>query len=163
VYADDDYAMVRREHINHVLTRFPWIAVVDAFQHWLYTDPAATDRDARDRKFVEIWAEYDPHTNWTGLDDLRTARWYKQLHIFLYPFYYIEYGLAQLAAVQVWRNAQHDPETALADLRAAFALGGTKPLPELYARAGARMIFDEAGMSDLVNLVVNETEKSAIR
>lgn len=159
VYTDDEYVLARREHLNQVLTRFPWIAVVDAFQHWLYTDPAATDRDARDRAFVDIWSEYDPDVDWSGLEELRIARWYKQMHIFLEPFYYIEYGLAQLGSLQVWRNAQGDPAQALADLRAALALGGTRPLPDLYARAGARMIVDAGGMDDLVALIETELNR----
>jgi oligoendopeptidase F len=155
-YDDVEYAQARGEHFDQIVTRFPWISVVDAFQQWLYTDPAAADRDARDQKFVEIWSQYDPHTDWTDLDDLRRMRWYRQLHIFLHPLYYIEYGIAQLGALQVWKNAGADHAGALADLRSAFALGGTRPLPELYARAGARMVFDEAGMAELVELVESE-------
>jgi len=155
-YTSEEGNRARTEHLESIVTMTPWISVVDAFQHWLYTDPAAMDRDARDRKFVEIWGEYDLHTDWTGLEDLRSARWYRQLHIFLFPFYYIEYGIAQLAALQVWKNSLHDPAVALADLRAAFALGGTRPLPELYARAGARMIFDQPGMSELVKVLQTE-------
>ena len=160
-YTEDEYTRARSEHLDQIVTRFPWISVVDAFQHWLYTDPAASDRDARDAKFIEIWSQYDPDTDWTGLEDLRASRWYRQLHIFLHPFYYIEYGLAQLAALQVWRNARQDQAGALADLQAAFALGGTRPLPELYAHAGARMVFDAAGMAELVALA--EADLTSLR
>ncbi len=152
-YEDADYARARVEHLEGIVKLFTWVAPVDEFQQWVYTDPAAADRDARDAKWVEIWAKYDPDTDWSDLNDYRVARWYKQLHIFLYPFYYIEYAIAQLGALQVWRNALADQEQAVEDYRAALALGGSKPLPELFDRAGARLIFDEAGMAELVALI----------
>lgn len=157
-YTKEDLARARKQHLEQTLTRFPWISVVDAFQHWLYTDPDAADRDVRDRKFVEIWSKYDPHTDWTGLEDMRAIRWYRQLHIFLQPLYYIEYGIAQLGALQIWQHAKSDPVKGLADLRKAFALGGTKSLTDLYATAGARIVFDEAGMAELVELIEGEME-----
>jgi oligoendopeptidase F len=152
-YEDADYARARVEHLEGIVKLFTWVAPVDEFQQWVYTDPAAADRDVRDAKWVEIWAKYDPDTDWSDLNDYRVARWYKQLHIFLYPFYYIEYAIAQLGALQVWRNALADQEQAVEDYRAALALGGSKPLPELFDRAGARLIFDEAGMAELVALI----------
>ena len=88
-YDDADYARARIEHLEGIIKLFTWVAPVDAFQQWVYTDPAAADRDARDAKWVEIWNRFDPDTDWTDLNDWRVARWYKQLHIFLYPFYYI--------------------------------------------------------------------------
>jgi oligoendopeptidase F len=152
-YNDEDYIRARSEHLDGVLSIFAWVATVDAFQHWIYTDPAARDRDARDAKFVEIWQRFDPGLDWSGLDAERTARWYKQLHIFLYPFYYIEYAIAQLGALQVWRNSLRDQAKATADYRAALALGGSRPLPELFGAAGARLIFDAEGMQELVSLI----------
>lgn len=157
-YDDADYARARIEHLEGIIKLFTWVAPVDAFQQWVYTDPAAADRDARDKKWVEIWSRFDPDTDWTDLNDWRVARWYKQLHIFLYPFYYIEYAIAQLGALQVWRNALQDQEKAVQDYRAALALGGSKPLPELFGRAGARLIFDAEGMAELVTLMQNEIE-----
>lgn len=157
-YEDEDYARARREHLQGIVKLFSWVAPVDAFQQWVYTDPAAADRDARDAKWVEIWQRFDPETDWSDLNEYRVARWYKQLHMFLYPFYYIEYAIAQLGALQVWRNALANQEQAVADYRAALALGGSKPLPELFERAGARLIFDEAGMAELVALIQRELE-----
>ena len=134
----------------------PWVATVDAFQHWIYTDPAASDRDVRDARWQETWERFNPGLDWTGLEPQRVARWYKQLHIFQYPFYYIEYGIAQLGSLQVWRNALTDQAKATADYRAALALGGSAPLPDLYGRAGARLVFDKEGMAELVELIESQ-------
>ena len=155
-YVDGDYTRARIEHLEGILSLLAWVATVDAFQQWLYTDPAAADRDARDAKWLETWARFDPGIDWSGLEPERTARWHKQLHIFLYPFYYIEYAIAQLGALQVWRNSLHDHAKAVADYRAALALGGSRPLPELFAAAGARLIFDADGMGELVTLIEGE-------
>ena len=155
-YEDADYARARIEHLQGIVKLLTWVAPVDAFQQWVYTDPAAADRDARDAKWLEIWSRFDPQTDWTDLTEYRVARRYKQLHIFLYPFYYIEYAIAQLGALQVWRNALQDQENALAAYRAALALGGSRPLPELFGTAGARLIFDEPGMAELVSLIQSE-------
>ena len=158
-YNDEDYRRSRIDHLEGILDLLPWVATVDAFQHWLYTSPEAADREARDRYWVELWDRFDPHTDWSGLEQERVARWYKQLHIFLYPFYYIEYGIAQLGALQVWRNSLTDHERAVTDYQRALALGGTKPLPELFAAAGARLIWDAQGMGELVDLIEREIER----
>ncbi len=155
-YNDVDYARARIEHLDGILEIFAWVATVDAFQHWLYTDEAAADRDARDAKWLETWERFNAGVDWSGLGAERTARWHKQLHIFLYPFYYIEYAIAQLGALQVWRNSLQDHARATADYRAALALGGSAPLPELFGRAGARLIFDAEGMAELVSLIEGE-------
>src|SRR6266566_2824697 len=94
--------------------------------------------------------------DWTGLDAERIARWYFQPHFFEFPFYYIEYGIAQLGALQVWRNSLSDRPGAVRKYREALALGATRPLPELYRAAGARLIFDGEGMRELIDLVEEE-------
>jgi oligoendopeptidase F len=157
-YEHADFVRARTEHLDGILEIFAWVATVDAFQHWLYTDKAAADRDARDAKWLTIWERFNPGVDWSGLDTERIARWYKQLHLFLYPFYYIEYAIAQLGALQVWRNSLTDQTKATADYRAALALGGSRPLPELFDRAGARLIFDAQGMAELVTLIETELE-----
>lgn len=154
-YCDEDWKRERIEHLEMVIDRFAWIATVDAFQHWLYTAPDGADRDAM---WLHIWDRFNAGVEMEGLDAERIARWHKQIHIFLYPFYYLEYGLAQLGALQIWRNAQLDWPQAVANYRAALALGGSRPLPELYARAGARLIFDADGMTDLIAFVEAELE-----
>jgi oligoendopeptidase F len=155
-YDDEGYRRARIDHLEGILDLLPWVATVDAFQHWLYTNPEAADRDTRDAYWRDLWDRFDPHTDWSGLEAERVARWYKQLHLFLYPFYYIEYGIAQLGALQVWRNSLTDHAGAVADYRQALALGGTKPLPELFGAAGAKLIWNAKGMGELVDLIERE-------
>ncbi|HEX5436273.1 MAG TPA: M3 family oligoendopeptidase [Gemmatimonadaceae bacterium] len=152
-YTPRDARHARLAHLEDVLMALAHIASVDAFQRWIYTSGQGGDRDARDRAWLEIRARFEPAVDWSGLETERVARWYRQLHIFLAPFYYIEYGIAQLGALQVWRNSLHDPAQAVADYRHALSLGGTRPLPEIYAAAGARLIFDPEGMGELVSLL----------
>ncbi|HZB94923.1 MAG TPA: M3 family metallopeptidase, partial [Herpetosiphonaceae bacterium] len=126
---------------------------VDAFQHWIYTDPAGADREARDAAWLRIRSRFEQGIDWSRLEAERVARWYRQLHIFQYPFYYVEYGIAQLGALQIWRNSLKNQAGAVAGYRRALALGGTRALPELFAAAGARLLFDTASLRSLVELV----------
>lgn len=149
--ADADAAML--EHLVDVLTTLPHVASVDAFQRWIYTSPDGADAAARDAEWLRLRARFERGVDWSGLERERVARWYRQLHIFELPFYYIEYGIAQLGALQVWRRALDDQADAVARYRAALALGGTRPLPEIYAAAGAKLVFDAGTMRELVALV----------
>lgn len=152
-YSPEEARRARAEHLEGILRILPHIASVDAFQQWLYTSGDGHDRDARDAAWLRIRSRFEVGIDWTGLEAERTSRWYQQLHIFMYPFYYIEYGIAQLGALQVWRNALDDQAAAVAAYRRALALGGSRPLPELFAAAGARLAFDTATMAGLVGLV----------
>jgi oligoendopeptidase F len=152
-YTPEQARAVEVEQLEDVLTSLCHIASVDAFQRWIYTSGAGHDAAARDQAWLEIRSRYEAGVDWSGLEAERAARWYRQLHIFELPFYYIEYGIAQLGALQLWRDAQRDPVGTLARYRAFQALGGTRPLPELYAAAGARLVFDRDGMAELVALV----------
>jgi oligoendopeptidase F len=130
------------------------MAVVDAFQHWVYTDPgAAADPANCDAQWAALWDRFIPGLDWSGLDDVRVTGWQRKQHIHQFPFYYVEYGLAQLGAVQVWANALSDQAGAVAAYRAALALGGTRPLPALFQAAGARFAFDAATLRQAVNLM----------
>jgi oligoendopeptidase F len=155
-YNEEEVKRARAEQLERILLFFGHCASVDAFQHWIYTDPGGTNRDARDRKWLELRRRFEPGVDFSGLDDYRIARWLKQPHFFLYPFYYIEYGLAQLGALQVWRKSLNDLPGAVTAYRKALALGGSRSLPELYAQAGARLIFDAPGMQGLAALVVEQ-------
>ena len=149
-YTPDQARVAWLEHLEDVLGSLVHIASVDAFQAWIYTDPAGADRDARDAKWLELRKEFESGVDWTGLERERVGRWYRQLHIFELPFYYIEYGLAQLGALQVLRNAVADAGDAVAAYKRFLALGGTRPLPELYAAAGVKLVFDAETMAELV-------------
>ena len=132
------------------------MASVDAFQSWVYTSGEGHDPAARDAAWLRIRGRFERGVDWSGLERERVARWYRQLHIFLYPFYYIEYGVAQLGALQVWRQARRDHPAALAAYRRALALGGTVTLPEMYRAAGVELVFDAGGMGALVAEVEEE-------
>ena len=99
------------------------IASVDAFQTWIYTSPDGADAAARDEAWLRIRSRFERGVDWSGLERERVARWYRQLHIFMYPFYYIEYGIAQLGALQIWRNSLRGPGPAVRRYREALALG----------------------------------------
>jgi oligoendopeptidase F len=126
----------------------------------MYLDEDGRDADARDKKWLELRHRFEgAFVDWSGLDAERVARWYQQPHFFGSPFYYIEYGIAQLGALQVWRNSLQDGGAAVRKYREALALGATRPLPELFKAAGARLIFDSDGMRELVSLVEEELAK----
>jgi oligoendopeptidase F len=155
-YTPEDARSAWIEHLTDVLVSLAHIASVDAFQSWIYTSGEGGDADARDREWLAIRERFERGVDWSGLERERVARWYRQLHIFELPFYYIEYGIAQLGALQVWRQSLADQRSAVQRYRDALALGGTRPLPEIYATTGARLIFDEDGMAELVALVEEE-------
>lgn len=148
--SDRDATIARLEHLEDVLVTLCHVASIDAFQSWLYTSGQGHDAQARDRGWLEIRARFEPAVDWEGLTDERVARWYRQLHVFLYPFYYIEYGIAELGALQVWLNHRRDSAGALAAYRRFLELGATESLPALYRAAGAELVFDEARMESLV-------------
>ena len=159
-YTEDEERRSRTELLEAIILFFPHCASVDAFQHWIYLNDAGRDAGARDAKWLELRARFEGSAvDWSGLDAERIARWYQQPHFFSNPFYYIEYGIAQLGALQVWRNSMRDPRTAVRKYREALALGGTRSLPELFKAAGARLIFDADGMRELVGLVEDELSK----
>jgi oligoendopeptidase F len=152
-YSPADAMKAQLEHLEDVILSLPHIASVDAFQHWIYASGQGHDRDARDRAWLEIRARFERGVDWSGLDAERVSRWYRQLHIFELPFYYIEYGIAQFGALQLWRDSMRDYAGTVQRYKQALALGGTRPLPEIYEAAGARLVFDEATMGELVSLV----------
>jgi oligoendopeptidase F len=159
-YSPDDARRARRVHLEGIVGVFPWIATVDAFQHWVYTHPNHT-REERRAAWNGLMKRFGGAVDWSGCEAVRAALWHKQLHVFLYPFYYVEYGIAQMGALQVWGNAAVDPVRALADYRAALALGGSRPLPELFARAGGRFDFSRESLRPLAERVRREWEALA--
>ena len=155
-FSPQEFARARAEHLEDVLITLSHVASVDAFQSWLYTSGEGHDRDARDRAWLSLRARFERGVDWAGLERERATRWHRQLHIFLYPFYYIEYGLAQIGALQVWRNSLRDPARAVAQYREALALGNTRSLPELFRAAGVEFSVDQSLLAELVQLVEGE-------
>lgn len=161
-YTNEDAARARQEHLEKVVQFLPYMAVVDGFQHWVYTEaPNAVTAADMDMKWDELWARFMPGVDWRGLEAVRMTGWHRKLHIFQNPFYYVEYGLAQLGALQVWRNALADQANAVRLYREALALGNTRPLPDLYAAAGARLAFDAPMVGELASLVASHLEGAA--
>lgn len=153
-YIEADVNRARVEHLEGMIQFWGYMSVVDMFQHWIYTNhDHATDPAACDEKWAELWSRYMVGIDFTGLEHFLGNRWRRQLHIFQLPFYYIEYGLAQLGAAQVWANSLKNQSGALADYRKALALGGTVKLPELFKTAGAKLAFDSQTLADSVNLI----------
>lgn len=159
-YSESEAARARIEHLEGILLFLPYMAVVDAFQHWVYLNPdEAMDAANCDAAWGKLWDRFMKGVDWSGLEDERVTGWHRKLHIFGVPFYYIEYGMAQVGALQVWRNSLNDQAGAVAAYRQALALGGTKTLPELFAAAGAEFRFDTAMLTDLVTLVEKTVAK----
>ena len=157
-FTPEDHRRAWLEHLEDVLLSLIHIAGVDAFQTWIYTSPDGADALARDEAWLRIRTRFERGVDWTGLERERVARWYRQLHIFMYPFYYIEYGIAQIGALQVWRNSLSDHRSAVARYREALALGAVRSLPDMYRAAGAKLSFDAALLGELVQLVEEQIE-----
>jgi oligoendopeptidase F len=153
-YSPAELARARIEHLEGILKFLPYMAVVDAFQHWVYTHPQeAVDAGRCDAMWGALWQRFMQGVNWQGLEAARLTGWHRKPHIFESPFYYIEYGMAQVGALQVWRNSFHDPAEALQAYRQALSLGGTRTLPALFAAAGAEFRFDTTLLAELVDLI----------
>ena len=158
-YPPDEARTARAEHLEDVLVTLAHIASVDAFQAWIYTSGRGDSAEARDAAWLEMRSRFERGVDWSGLEPERVSRWYRQLHIFEYPFYYIEYGIAQLGALQLWRASLSDPAGTVRRYRDALALGGTASLPDMYRTAGAKLIFNERDMGELVALVESELDR----
>ncbi len=134
------------------------MAAVDAFQIWIYSHPGHT-REERTAQWLKIMDRFGDDVDWTGYEAARANLWHRQLHIFLYPFYYVEYGIAQIGALQVWANSRRDKAKALTAYKRGLALGGSRPLPELFAAADCRFAFDAETIKPLVTLAREELKK----
>jgi len=154
-YAPDEANRARRTHLEGIIGFFPWMATVDAFQHWIYTHPGHT-RAERSQAFLDLMDRFGSDVDWTGYEDVRAHLWHRQLHIFIHPFYYVEYGIAQLGALQVWANSKFDKARALKDYKHGLSLGNSRPLPELFSAAGCKFDFSAATIKPLITLAKNE-------
>lgn len=153
-YTPAEARRARIEHLEGDILFWPYMAVVDAFQHWVYENPEKAVHPAEcDAVWGREWKRFMCVVDWSGLEDEMVTGWQRKLHIFQVPFYYVEYGLAQLGAAQVWRNSLQDQAGAVANYRKALALGGTATLPQLYQTAGARLAFDADTLGEMVALM----------
>ncbi len=154
----DELLRARREQVSRTLTLFPWIATIDAFQMWLYENPGHSHQ-ARNAKWKEIYTRFhDEDVDWTGLENHFDILWQKQGHIFETPFYYIEYGIAQLGALSLWRNFRRDPQAALLQYLEMLHMGYTRPIPEVYEKAGIRFDFSVDYVQEIVDFTLGEIE-----
>ena len=162
-YSAKDAARARIEQLESMLLFWPYMAVVDAFQHWVYENhTAASQPENCDAQWTDLWQRLMVGVDFSGLEEYVRTGWQRKPHIFEEPFYYVEYGLAQLGAMQIWRNAIQDQAGAVAAYRRALALGGTEPLPDLYAAAGVKFAYDAGTLGEMVRLaegVIEQLEK----
>jgi oligoendopeptidase F len=163
-YSTADAARARVDHLELNLRFWPYMAIMDAFQHWAYENPdEGIEPDKCDAKWAELEKRFRPYIDWTGYEDVMMTGWQRKDHIHTVPFYYVEYGLAMLGATQVWMNALKDQRKAVEQYRSTLRLGGTATLPELFKAAGARLSFDSATLreaTDLMERTINELEES---
>ena len=156
---EEELRRAKRHQLERVITIFPWIAIIDKFQHWVYEQPdhSVAERTSAWKRILDEFATTT--MDQSGLDAFRAIQWQKQLHLFEVPFYYIEYGIAQLGALGLWKQYKEDPRSALANYTKALSLGGTRTLPELYAAAGLSFDFSPEYIRDLMILVRKELEQ----
>ena len=159
-YTDEtELNRAKKDQLETILKILPWIAQIDEFQHWVYENPTHSV-DERHAKWVAISKEYGTGlTDWTGFEAVQKTAWQRQLHLFEVPFYYIEYGIAQLGALGVWKNSMTNFQKAIDDYKAALSLGYTKSIPEIYETAGIRFDFTEAYLKELADFVQVELSK----
>lgn len=155
----DNNAELRRAkeyQLERVITIFPWIATIDKFQHWIYENPQHSEGE-RISSWMRILNEFSsPVIDFSGLETYRQYSWQRQLHLYEVPFYYIEYGIAQLGAIGLWMQFKRDRQTALNNYIAALSLGGTKTLPQLFGVAGLKFDFSPGYVSNLMSFVHDE-------
>ncbi len=156
---DADLKRAKEHQLERVITIFPWIAIIDQFQHWVYENPTHTIEE-RTAKWMEILTAFSTTSiDYTGLDAYREIGWQRQLHLFEVPFYYIEYGIAQLGAIGLWMQYKQNKEQALQNYMNALSLGGTKTLPELYKAAGLEFNLTPNYIKKLMEFVKQEMDQ----
>lgn len=165
VFFDDEKDLTRAkiEQLEGVLDVLPWIAVVDKFQHWIYTNPKHTVEE-REQAWIDIFYTFNSRTtDYTDYEEHLKCLWHKQLHIFEVPFYYIEYAIAQLGAIAMWKNYRENPSKALDQYKAALSLGYTRPIHEIYATAGIEFNFGESYVQELLSFVKKEMDLLVVK
>ena len=154
--SEEELNRAKEQQLERVLTIFPWIATIDKFQHWIYENPNHT-REERIENWCSILEEFTPESlDTTGLEAYRNYGWQKQLHLYEVPFYYIEYGIAQLGAIGIWKQFKIDRQKALDNYTAALKLGGTRTLPRLFETAGLKFDLSPEYIKELMEFVKEE-------
>ena len=156
---ENDLKRAKREQLEDIIETLPWVATIDKFQHWIYENPKHSDEERKLNwnKTVDQFA--DTVTDWSGLQESKDFMWQKQLHLYEVPFYYIEYGMAQLGAIAVWRNYRLNKQKGLQGYKDALSLGNLRSIPEIYRAAGIRFDFSRAYIKELMDFVNEELEK----
>ncbi len=156
---EEDLKRAKKEQLEGIIKILPWIAQIDEFQHWIYENPHHNVSE-RTEKWMQLNKEYGTGlTDWTGYEKSLETGWQRQLHLFEVPFYYIEYGIAQLGALGVWKNSISQPEKGIKAYKEALKLGYTKSIPDIYKTANVEFDFSEAYINELAEFVQNELEK----
>ena len=154
----EELTRAKEQQLERVITIFPWIATIDKFQHWVYENPNHTEEE-RAAKWFSILEEFSsPVIDFTGLEEYRRFGWQRQLHLYEVPFYYIEYGIAQLGAIGLWQQYKQNPANAINNYITALQLGGTKTLPELFVAAGLKFDLSPGHISQLMQFVKKELD-----
>jgi oligoendopeptidase F len=155
-YSETDLKRAKKEQLETVLIILPWIAQIDEFQHWIYENPNHSLAE-RTEKWLSLGKEYGSNlTDWTGYEEIRAVAWQRQMHLFEVPFYYIEYGFAQLGAIGVWKNSLSNFPKAIADYKEALKLGYTKSIPEIYETAGVSFKFNQPYLKEIADFLQTE-------
>ncbi len=156
-FSEDDALRAKRLHLEGVIKILPWVAQIDAFQHWIYSNPNHTQSE-RTAHWLELQDRFGSGVDWSGHEDVQQSLWQRQLHLYCHAFYYIEYGIAQLGALQLWGRFKVDSADALRRYRQALGLGGSRPLPQLFEAAGVNFDFSEATIKPLTETIEHELE-----
>ncbi|MCK5214745.1 MAG: M3 family oligoendopeptidase [Candidatus Omnitrophica bacterium] len=157
-YNKEDFKRSRQMHLESIVQTLVWVANIDAFQHWIYENPGHTREERAQAWLGHHNAFGGQFINWGGLEEFQKYLWHRQLHIFEYPFYYIEYGIAQLGALQLWQHYKKNKDDTLAKYRRALSFGGSKTLPELFQEAGLVFAFSEQTIRPLIENAEKELQ-----
>ncbi len=156
--SEEELTRAKEQQLERVITIFPWIATIDKFQHWVFENPNHTASERTDRWLAILDEFSSPVIDFSGLEEYRRYAWQRQLHLFEVPFYYIEYGIAQLGAIGLWQQYKKNPDEAINNYLTALDLGGTRTLPELFKAAGLEFDFSPAHISGLMQFVKGELD-----
>lgn len=157
---EQDLKRAKRDQLMDVISTLPWVACIDKFQHWIYLNPKHSNEE-REEYWLSLMDEFGSSIiNWDGLDQAKRNLWQKQLHLYEVPFYYIEYGMAQLGAIAIWKNFKSNPQKTIQEYKAALSLGYTKSIGEIYETAGISFNFTKSYISELMEFVYSEIEKT---